>query len=53
MLLADVFSAFDSQDVLNYDNCTQFEAGVPNPDFGRVIGYQTPRQARVGVRFTF
>jgi hypothetical protein len=53
ILLADVFNVFDSQDVINYDNYTEIAPQIANPDFGRVIAYQTPRQVRVGLRLSF
>ena len=62
-LLADIFNLFNQQTVLDYDNWTEitFAAG-PNPNFGLPTSslfagnppqYQTPRQVRVGARFTF
>ena len=53
VLLADVFNMFDTQEVTGYDNYTESAFGVPNPDFGRVIAYQAPRQIRVGARFSW
>jgi hypothetical protein len=50
-LVVDVFNLFDSQQVLDYDNYTESQFLVPNPDFGRVIAYQTPREVRLGLRF--
>jgi hypothetical protein len=52
-LLADVFNLFDTQNVLDYDNFTETTFGVLNPDFGRPILYQLPRQVRFGARFEF
>jgi hypothetical protein len=62
-LLADIFNLFNQQTILDYDNWTEitFAAG-PNPNFGLSTSslfagnppqYQTPRQVRVGARFTF
>jgi outer membrane receptor protein involved in Fe transport len=53
LLLADVFNLFDTQEVLDYDNYTESSFQVPNPDFGRVIAYQPPRQLRIGARFAW
>jgi hypothetical protein len=50
-LIADVFNVFDTQEVIDYDNYTESSFQVPNPDFGRVIEYQLPRQLRIGARF--
>ena len=61
-LLADVFNLFDTQTVLMYDQWTQLTGPAPNPDFGapvtQVLGgappqFQTPRQVRLGARFSF
>jgi hypothetical protein len=61
-LLADVFNLFDTQTVLMYDQWTQLTGPVTNPDFGapitQVLGgappqFQTPRQIRLGARFSF
>jgi hypothetical protein len=53
LLLADVFNLFNRRSPLDYDNYTEAAFGVVNPDFGRVIQYQDPIGARVGVRFDF
>jgi hypothetical protein len=60
-LIADVFNVFNSQTILDYNNFSELEFGVPNADFG-VAGssgviqgqqFATPRQLRVGVRYEF
>ena len=53
VVLGDVFNLFNRREPVDYDNYTEFSFGVPNPDFGRVIEYQDPLQARFGVRFEF
>jgi len=62
ILMMDVFNLFDQQTVLNYDTWTETSFGVPNPNFGLPVSsslggnppqIQTPRQFRIGVRFTF
>lgn len=53
VLLADVFSVFDTQEVTDYDNYTQSGFTVANPDFGRVISYPAPRQLRIGARLAW
>ncbi|MPZ18508.1 MAG: TonB-dependent receptor plug domain-containing protein [Luteitalea sp.] len=52
-LSVDAFNLFDLQNALDYDNYTEIGPGTLNPDFGSVLAYQTPRQVRLGVRFTF
>jgi outer membrane receptor protein involved in Fe transport len=61
-LLADVFNLFNSQTVLMYDQWTQLTGPTTNPDFGAPITqvlagappqFQTPRQIRLGARFSF
>jgi len=49
--VVDVFNLFDTQEVLDYDNYTESQFLVRNPDVGRVIAYQTPREVRLGLRF--
>jgi hypothetical protein len=53
LLLADVFNLFNRRSALDYDNYTEAAFGVLNPDVGRVIEYQDPIGARIGVRFDF
>jgi hypothetical protein len=60
-LIADVFNVFNTQTILDYDNFSELQFTVPNPDFGLagasgvVSGQQftAPRQVRVGVRYEF
>jgi hypothetical protein len=61
-VLAEVFNLFDTQTVLTYDQWTQLTGPAPNPDFGAPITqvlsgappqFQTPRQIRLGARFSF
>ncbi len=51
VFLADVFNLFDRTGVTDYDQNTERSFGVLNPDFGRRIAYQSPRQVRLAVRF--
>jgi hypothetical protein len=62
MLLADIFNLFDSRTVTGYDQWTELTFGVPNPDLGAPITqvlpgkppqFQSPRQVRLGARFSF
>jgi hypothetical protein len=53
VVLGDVFNLFNRQGVLEYDDWTEAGFQVPNPDFGKVLVYQTPLQVRFGVRFEF
>ena len=61
LLIADAFNIFNTQTVLDYDNFSEIQFGVRNPDFGLagssgvVSGqrFATPRQVRLGVRFEF
>jgi len=47
------FNLFDTQDVTDYDNYVEETFTEANPDFGRVISYQIPRQLRIGARFVW
>jgi len=61
LFVADAFNIFNTQTILDYDNFSEIQFGVPNPDFGRagvsgVLAGQrltTPRQIRLGVRYEF
>jgi hypothetical protein len=53
LVLADVFNLFNRREPVDYDNYTEVTFQVRNPDFGRVIEYQDPIQARIGLRFEF
>lgn len=61
-LLADIFNLFDTNTVTMYDQWTELDGPVPNPDFGapitQVLGgsppqFQPPRQFRLGARWSF
>ena len=60
-LIADVFNLFNTQTILDYDNFSELQFGVANPDFGLAgvsgvtSGQQiaTPRQVRLGIRYEF
>ena len=59
-LLADVFNLINTRRITDYDNFSELSFGVPNPDFGKPISqnvggpqFQTPRQVRIGARFSF
>ena len=51
--LLDAFNILNLGRVLDYDQDTEIDFGIPNPDFGRVSQYQNPRRVRLGVRFEF
>lgn len=60
VVLADVFNLFNLQRTTDFDNWTELQLGVANPDFGKPVSqnvagpqFQTPRQIRFGARFEF
>jgi hypothetical protein len=53
VVLADVFNLFNQHRVQAYDYFSEISFGVPDPNFGKVIAYQTPRSLRFGARFEF
>ena len=53
VLVADIFNLFNSQDVVDYDQNTEIQPQVDNPDYGRRTLYQSPRSVRLGIRFDF
>jgi hypothetical protein len=53
VLLADAFNLFNFRKVTAYDDYTEIGLHAPNPDFGRRLAYQRPRQFRLGARLEF
>jgi hypothetical protein len=53
VVLADVFNVLNQQRVTDYDYYTEVAFQQSNPNFGRIIAYQSPRTARFGLRFEF
>lgn len=51
VLVVDVFNLLDGSAVTEYDQNTERDFGVLNPDYGRRTAYQSPRQVRLGLRF--
>ena len=51
--IVDVFNVFDIDQVTAFDNFTELSFSVPNPDFGKIRGFQDPLQVRIGARFHF
>jgi outer membrane receptor protein involved in Fe transport len=57
-IIADVFNLTDRQEAANYDDATETNFGVLNPDFGAPVttgvspfpSYSLPRQIRLGAR---
>jgi hypothetical protein len=52
-LRADVFNVFDSEGATDFVEVGDRALGDPNPDYGRVSAYQTPRYVRLGVSYNF
>ncbi len=51
VLILDVFNVLDRDGVTDYDQNTERDFGVLNPDFGRRTAHQAPRSVRLGLRF--
>jgi hypothetical protein len=60
--LADIFNLFNGRRVLSYEQNTQLDNNVTNPDYGKPVStnfagnppqFQVPFTMRVGVRFEF
>jgi hypothetical protein len=60
--LADIFNLFNERRITYYEQNTQLDNGVPNPDFGKPVNtglagtppqFQAPFNMRVGIRFEF
>lgn len=52
-LLVDVFNLPNLQKETSYIQGYEAEVAFLNPDYGKPIGYQNPRQVRFGIRYTF
>ena len=60
VLLADAFNLFNMRRVRNYQQNTELQPTIPDPDFGKVsdatgtnAAYQAPFRLRLGVRYEF
>jgi hypothetical protein len=53
VLLLDAFNLFNTDEVAVYDQNTELAFLESNPDFGRAIAFQQPREIRLAVRFEF
>lgn len=49
----DVFNILDNQETSRVNEFNELAPGDPDPDFGRPIQYQAPRQIRLGLRLAF
>jgi outer membrane receptor protein involved in Fe transport len=52
-LRADVFNLFDFEGATDFVESGELALGTPNPDYGRVSAYQTPRYVRLGLSYQF
>jgi len=53
-LIFDIFNLFNEQEALDYDHAAERGgAGVANPDFGKAVVFQSPRQIRLAARSRF
>lgn len=53
VLRFDVFNVFNSQGVTDLYEFGTNDVGTPNPNYGKPIGYQSPRYARVQLQLRF
>ena len=59
VLRADVFNIFDFATAQDFNEFGEIDVGnypgpgAPNPDFGKVTGYQTPRHVRLSIAYRF
>jgi hypothetical protein len=51
--LVDAFNILNLNRVLDYNQNTELDLQLPNPDFGKIIAYQNPLRVRLGIRFEF
>lgn len=52
-LRADVFNIFDFEGAADFVETGELALGTPNPDYGRISAYQTPRYVRLGLSYQF
>ncbi|MBI4915549.1 MAG: TonB-dependent receptor [Acidobacteria bacterium] len=50
---ADVFNVFNQDAVTEVDEFAEYNSSATNPDYGKAIGYQSPRRVRFGVGIKF
>ena len=50
---ADVFNVFNQDAVTEVDEFAEYSSSATNPDYGKAIGYQSPRRVRFGVGINF
>jgi outer membrane receptor for ferrienterochelin and colicin len=49
----DIFNVFQTQEVIDFDDDVEIQAGVTNPDFLKPTDYQAPRIYRFAARWDF
>jgi hypothetical protein len=52
-LAATIFNLFNAQKTTGYNDFVEATAGIPDPDYLRPTGYQSPRQIRLMARWTY
>lgn len=52
-LRADVFNIFDFESATDFIETGDISLGSPDPDYGRISAYQTPRYVRLGLSYQF
>lgn len=50
---ADIFNVFDFEGAMDHVEVGDLALGDPNPDYGRISAYQTPRFVRLGLSYQF
>lgn len=53
VLRADIFNIFNFASAIDFNEFGDRDNGSINPDYRKVIGYQTPRYVRLGLDLTF
>ena len=49
----DAFNLLNREAVVEVDEFAEYNSSAPNPDYGKALGYQTPRRVRFGVGVSF
>ena len=51
--MLDAFNIFNDNAALAFDNNIETRPGIPNVDYLKANQYQTPRNVRLGAKFTW
>jgi hypothetical protein len=53
VLRGDIYNLFDNDSVVETEENFEFDDGTPDPDYGLIDRYQSPRYARLSASISF